>query len=101
MRQNTDSLMRKTCSICLIFACDRHPELQIEQYLVLDVIIGHAVRQGWLEKYPERADKRFFQKTLIKPEEITRFITFYLKKRSPQKKICCQTYKKVIYSKKY
>lgn len=37
--------------------CDRNPELQIEQYLVLDVIIGHAVRQGWLEKYPERADK--------------------------------------------
>ena len=37
--------------------CDRNPDLQIEQYLVLDVIIGHAVRQGWLEKSPERADK--------------------------------------------
>ncbi len=37
--------------------CDRNPDIGIEQYLVLDVIIGHAVRLGWLEKYPERADK--------------------------------------------
>ena len=30
--------------------------LQIEKYIVLDVIIGHAVRIAWLERFPERAD---------------------------------------------
>lgn len=36
---------------------ERNPELEIEEYIVLDVLIGHAVRLGWLERYPERADK--------------------------------------------
>jgi phosphorylase kinase alpha/beta subunit len=30
-----------------------NPDLQIEEYIVLDVVIGHAVRVAWLEKNPE------------------------------------------------
>jgi phosphorylase kinase alpha/beta subunit len=30
-----------------------NPDLHIEEYIVLDVVIGHAVRVAWLEKYPE------------------------------------------------
>lgn len=29
---------------------ERNPELQIEEYVVLDVLIGHAVRLAWLEQ---------------------------------------------------
>lgn len=36
---------------------DRNPSLQIEEYIVLDVLIGHAVRLAWLERFPERADR--------------------------------------------
>ena len=35
---------------------NRNPNLQIEEYIVLDVLIGHAVRLAWLEHFPERAD---------------------------------------------
>jgi phosphorylase kinase alpha/beta subunit len=35
---------------------ESNPELQIEEYIVLDVLIGHAVRLAWLERFPERAD---------------------------------------------
>jgi phosphorylase kinase alpha/beta subunit len=34
--------------------CERNPNLQIEEYIVLDVLIGHAVRLAWLERYPGR-----------------------------------------------
>ncbi|WP_017653922.1 glycoside hydrolase family 15 protein [Fortiea contorta] len=34
-----------------------NPELQIEEYIVLDVLIGHAVRLAWLEQYPDRSDR--------------------------------------------
>ena len=37
--------------------CDRNPDLQIEDYITLDVLIGHAVRLSWLEQYPERGDR--------------------------------------------
>jgi phosphorylase kinase alpha/beta subunit len=36
---------------------ERNPNLQIEQYIVLDVLIGHAVRLGWLERFPEKSDR--------------------------------------------
>jgi phosphorylase kinase alpha/beta subunit len=36
---------------------ERNPDLQVEEYIVLDVLIGHAVRLAWLEKFPERADR--------------------------------------------
>ena len=35
--------------------CERNPNLQIEEYIVLDVLIGHAVRLAWLERYPRRS----------------------------------------------
>jgi phosphorylase kinase alpha/beta subunit len=35
----------------------RNPNLQIEEYIVLDVLIGHAVRLAWLENHPERGDR--------------------------------------------
>lgn len=34
-----------------------NPSLQIEEYIVLDVLIGHAVRLAWLESHPERGDR--------------------------------------------
>jgi phosphorylase kinase alpha/beta subunit len=35
----------------------RNPDLQIEDYIVLDVLIGHAVRLAWLERFPEKANQ--------------------------------------------
>ncbi|MBX9254308.1 glycoside hydrolase family 15 protein [Desmonostoc muscorum CCALA 125] len=34
-----------------------NPKLQIEEYIVLDVLIGHAVRLAWLEHHLERSDR--------------------------------------------
>ncbi len=36
---------------------DRNPNLRIEDYIVLDVLIGHAVRLAFLEKFPDRANR--------------------------------------------
>ncbi len=33
-----------------------NPRLQIEEYIVLDVLIGYAVRLAWLDKHPHRHD---------------------------------------------
>jgi phosphorylase kinase alpha/beta subunit len=30
--------------------------LQIEEYIVLDVLVGHAVRLAWLAQHPEHLD---------------------------------------------
>ena len=35
----------------------RNPELEIDDYIVLDVLIGHAVRLSWQQRYPERIDR--------------------------------------------
>ena len=35
----------------------RNPKLQIEEYIVLDVLVGHAVRLGWLENNAEKGDR--------------------------------------------
>jgi phosphorylase kinase alpha/beta subunit len=34
-----------------------NPNLQIQQYIVLDVLIGHAVRIAWLENHPGNSDR--------------------------------------------
>jgi phosphorylase kinase alpha/beta subunit len=34
---------------------EQNSELQIEEYIVLDVLIGHAVRLAWLEHHPDQA----------------------------------------------
>ena len=36
---------------------DRNPEFQIHDYLVLDVLIGHAVRILWLNQHPDHQDQ--------------------------------------------
>lgn len=36
---------------------ERNPDFQIEEYIVLDVLIGHAVRLAWLDRFPEKADQ--------------------------------------------
>lgn len=48
---NVETLME------LAAIANRNPNLQIEEYIVLDVLIGHAVRLAWLERFPERADR--------------------------------------------
>jgi phosphorylase kinase alpha/beta subunit len=32
---------------------DRNPDLHIAEYIVLDVLIGHAVRLAWLDHHPD------------------------------------------------
>ncbi len=34
---------------------DRNPDWQIEDDIVLDVLVGHAVRLAWLDEHPQRA----------------------------------------------
>ncbi len=36
---------------------ERNPELRIEEYLVLDVLVGHAVRIAWLDRHPGDGDR--------------------------------------------
>lgn len=44
-----------------------NPNLQIEEYIVLDVLVGHAVRLAWLENHPERGDRYDEDKGLAWP----------------------------------
>lgn len=51
---------RQVCIEALIelgTIASENPDLQIEDYIVLDVLIGHAVRLAWLEMRPERGDR--------------------------------------------
>ncbi len=48
---NVEALM------ALAAIAERNPDLQIEQYIVLDVFIGHAVRLAWLDKHLNDADR--------------------------------------------
>jgi phosphorylase kinase alpha/beta subunit len=34
-----------------------NPNLYVEEYIVLDVLIGHAVRLAWLSKHPDHRDR--------------------------------------------
>jgi phosphorylase kinase alpha/beta subunit len=36
---------------------DSNPELKISDYIVLDILIGHAVRLAWLDRHPEHTDR--------------------------------------------
>ncbi|MFE4106355.1 glycoside hydrolase family 15 protein [Almyronema epifaneia] len=36
---------------------EQNPDLQFEDYIVLDVLVGHAVRLAWLEREPQRGDR--------------------------------------------
>jgi phosphorylase kinase alpha/beta subunit len=35
---------------------EENPDLQIDDYIVLDVLIGHGVRIGWLAQHPHHAE---------------------------------------------
>lgn len=35
----------------------QNPDLYIEEYIVLDVLVGHAVRLAWLEHHPDHRDR--------------------------------------------
>ncbi len=35
----------------------KNPEFRIEEHIVLDVLIGHAVRLAWLDKHPQHHDR--------------------------------------------
>lgn len=41
--------------VTLAQVADNHPKLHIEETVVLDILIGHAVRLAWLESRPDRA----------------------------------------------
>jgi phosphorylase kinase alpha/beta subunit len=34
-----------------------NPEIQFEEHIVLDILIGHAVRIAWLEQHPDHLDR--------------------------------------------
>lgn len=36
---------------------ERNPNWRVEEYIVLDVLIGHAVRLAWLERFPEKESR--------------------------------------------
>jgi len=36
---------------------ERNPEFKVEEYIVMDVLVGHAVRLAWLDKHPEHRDR--------------------------------------------
>jgi phosphorylase kinase alpha/beta subunit len=40
--------------LALAEVAERQSDLQIEEHVVLDVLIGHAVRLAWLDEHPER-----------------------------------------------
>jgi phosphorylase kinase alpha/beta subunit len=44
---NVEALMELTV------IAQSNPDLKIQEYIVLDVLVGHAVRLAWLEQYPE------------------------------------------------
>ncbi|MDG2616012.1 glycoside hydrolase family 15 protein [Thermoleptolyngbya sichuanensis XZ-Cy5] len=48
---NVEALM------ALAAIAEQNPDLQFEEYIVLDVFIGHAVRIAWLERHPEDANR--------------------------------------------
>jgi phosphorylase kinase alpha/beta subunit len=48
---NVEALME------LAAIAERNPELQIEEYIVLDVLIGHAVRLAWLDRNPNLVEQ--------------------------------------------
>lgn len=48
---NVEALME------LAAIADRNPDLHIAEYIVLDVLVGHAVRLAWLEQHPQDGDR--------------------------------------------
>lgn len=48
---NVEALME------LAAIAERNPDFKVEEYIVMDVLVGHAVRLAWLDKHPEHRDR--------------------------------------------
>jgi phosphorylase kinase alpha/beta subunit len=48
---NVEALME------LAAIAEQNPDLKVEEYIVLDVLVGHAVRLAWLDKHPDHAER--------------------------------------------
>ncbi|MCU0547743.1 MAG: glycoside hydrolase family 15 protein [Leptolyngbya sp. Prado105] len=48
---NVEALME------LAAIAERNPDFKVEEYIVMDVLIGHAVRLAWLDKHPQHRDR--------------------------------------------
>lgn len=62
-----------------------NPDLQFEDYISLDVLIGHAVRLGWLKQQPQRAQAYDYDKAAAwqsfyqqPPSEVATYIAMAL-----------------------
>ncbi|MFW6322550.1 MAG: glycoside hydrolase family 15 protein [Guyparkeria sp.] len=66
----------------LVEVAQRHPELSVEEPLVLDVLIGHAVRLAWVDRHPgdderydevrDRAWQAFYHSS---PDEVAQWVS--------------------------
>ena len=55
---------RQLCSECLLSLMafvEANPDVQFDDDLALDVVIGHAVRVGWQQTHPSLADENYSQ----------------------------------------
>jgi phosphorylase kinase alpha/beta subunit len=52
---------------------ERNPELNIEEYIVLDVLIGHAVRLAWLDEELPKAISTQLEHTAFDPANYDRY----------------------------
>ena len=55
---------RQLCNECLLSLMafvEANPEVQFDDDLALDVVIGHAVRVGWQQTHPSLADENYSQ----------------------------------------
>ncbi|HTL89582.1 MAG TPA: glycoside hydrolase family 15 protein [Leptolyngbya sp.] len=48
---NVEALME------LAAIAERNPEFKVEEYIVMDVLVGHAVRLAWLDQHPQHRDR--------------------------------------------
>jgi phosphorylase kinase alpha/beta subunit len=48
---NVEALMELAAII------EKNPDFKIQEYIVLDVLIGHGVRLAWLKVHPEQTDR--------------------------------------------
>lgn len=49
-----------------------NPDLRFNDYLVLDIIIDHALRQGWLQRHPDGREKAFNEDSALAWEALYR-----------------------------
>jgi phosphorylase kinase alpha/beta subunit len=60
----------------LAILSERNPALNIAEYIVLDVLIGHAVRLAWLDIDLPKANSNQFDRTAFEPANYERFKSF-------------------------